>query len=167
MKWTFSLVALTAITALLAASDSFACSPPPPPPPTWTAAQVDAHRTRQALAEQAGDWENAESVFIARVDELRLEVTTDAPLGWVTLRPALQLKGKYSRSKVSVRRTQGVCGPQPEFEAFTNGTDGLFLIYSADSRSVGPSTFKIIPVGRLVDPATIDAWRNAYSAADR
>ena len=85
----------------------------------------------------------------------------------MVLEPVLQLKGPTVRTKITVRQSLGICGMQPDFRAFAEGSDGYYLIYSGDHRRIARGTFAINPVETLIDQTTLAAWSEAYGNVDR
>lgn len=147
-----------AIIALLfsVGSKASACMPPPPMTPEATAAME--------LEAQKKLWNKSASVFVARSENLRLDVST---LGnRVDLVPLLQLKGPVLRETVTVAHTgMSSCGPLPSLNALNDQAGGLYVVYSDTANPTAASVTNTMHPHFLREPAILEAWQAAYDGA--
>lgn len=123
MRTTTWLAAICAAFALMSASVAVACPPPPPPPPQDLGESEDAYAARVAAfqaaqeadhqawlhAQQVRLWDEADSVFLARIERVRPGAATYyGPSQRATLRSLRMLKGKRYTNRFTLTHTVGV-----------------------------------------------------------
>ncbi len=163
-----SFVAFWGLASLALQSPVFACQPAPHPVPSLFSEEVGRREANRVSELQRNDWESAPSVFIARaVDHRLVRVGRHRQMMRVTLVPLLQIKGTGSISRIVIRQSMGVCGPTPDFDAFTDEASGeYYVVYSNSGRPTADTIFSTVRIDKLVDPQTIRAWTNVQSRID-
>jgi hypothetical protein len=161
-KALFGLAATVLVTTV--SWDAFACTPPPPPPPWMTVAEIEAEWKQRVLDSQTDDWNRAASVFIARVESQgTVAFASDSRGRRAVLVPVLQIKGPDVRRAVRIQHTGSLCGMTPDLDALDENARGYFMVYALDEAPSGRSVYVTAPLGELVDPGVLAAWRAAYA----
>jgi hypothetical protein len=163
-KWAGALV--SAMT-LIAANNAIACPPPPPGPPpeageseTSHAARVaawqgeqDAQHAAWVLQLQQRVWDEADSVFVARIERVgavTLEHLGETPR--VTLRPLRSLKGRRYGSRFTLRYTlMTSCGPIPSFDALRGAVGDEYVVFVRGGRPRQASVQQAIAPANITD----------------
>jgi hypothetical protein len=175
-KWTGALVGAM---ALLTVGNAIACPPPPPGPPQEAGESDDAYAARIAAfrAEEAAQhaawslqmqqrvWDEADSVFIARIERVgtvELQHVGDSPR--VALRPVRSLKGRRYASRFMLRYTEMTsCGPIPSFDALRGHVGDEFVVFVRGGRPRQASVRQAIAPANITEPRV----RAALDAAPR
>jgi len=172
-----ALTTIAAAAALLGAN-AIACPPPPPGPPPEAGESAESHAARVAAfqaeqeaqhaawlhARQQRVWDDADSVFVARIERVRsiaLEHLSEAPR--VTLRPVRTLKGQRYASRFALTYTEMTsCGPIPSFDAIQGQVGDEFVIFVRGGRPRQATVQQAIAVANITD----DRIRAALEAAE-
>lgn len=152
---------------LFASSYAAACPPPPPPPPqdaleseadyavrvaAWQAAQ-DAQHAAWLHERQQRLWDQAESVFLARV--VRVRPAHHYMLGdiqRVTLQSVRAIKGRAYRNRFSLTHTDATsCGPIPGFAAVSASLGDEFVVFVRGGRPSQDTVQNTIAASDLTD----------------
>lgn len=146
-KW---LSTLAVALACFWTSIAVACPPPPPPPPqdvgesdTSYAARVAAFQAQQEAnhqawlhAQQVRLWDEADAVFIARIERVRPGADTYyGPSQRATLRPQRMLKGRRYTNRFTLTHTDATsCGPIPGFPAIMGNVGDTYVVFVRGGR---------------------------------
>ncbi|MCX7360139.1 MAG: hypothetical protein NT015_18620 [Alphaproteobacteria bacterium] len=140
------LFALAAAFALFSADAAQACMPMPPPPQeqgesneayaaraaAWQA-QRDAEDAQWRADRQSRNWEEADSVFLARI--VRVQPNANAYGQRVTLRAIRALKGRAYTNRFTLNYTEPTsCGPLPGFAAITGAVGDTYVVFVKGGR---------------------------------
>lgn len=171
--WTGALVSAV---ALISAGNAIACPPPPPGPPPEAGESAESHAARVAafqaaqeaqhqawlLQREQRNWDEADSVFLARVERVRvstLEYLGETPR--VTLRPVRVLKGQRSRARFDLRYEEMTsCGPIPAFDAIQGNVGDTFVVFVRGRRPHQSTVQLTVAPAAVLDPrvrAALDA----------
>ena len=160
------LIALAAAFALFSANTAHACMPPPPPPQEQGesddayAARVVAWQAARAAEDaqwrhnnQLRLWDNADSVFIARIVRVQPH---EAPMYGdsqrVTLRSIRVLKGRRYTNRFTLQYTDGTsCGPLPAFDAITGHVGDTYVVYVRGGRPRQSTVQQAIAPANITD----------------
>lgn len=143
------IAALAAAFTLFSANAAQACMPMPPPPQeegedaeayaarvtAWQAAR-DAEDAQWRHQQQVRLWDEADSVFLARIERVRpFETAMFGTSQRVTLRGVRALKGRAYTNRFTLNYTDGTsCGPLPAFDAITGNVGDTFVIFVRGGR---------------------------------
>ncbi len=162
-----ALATLTAAAVLMGAN-AIACPPPPPGPPQEVGESDEAYAQRIAafraaeeaqhqawlLARQQRVWDEATSVFVARVE--RVGTSNQDNLDGsprVTLRPIRPLKGQRYASRFTLGYTEMTsCGPIPSFDAIRGQVGETFVVFVQGGRPRQSTVQQAIAVANITDP---------------
>ena len=134
-------------------ANAIACPPPPPGPPPEAGESAESHAARVAAfraAEEAEHqawlhqqqvrlWEEADSVFLARIERVRpMELDYWGEVQRVTLRAvrgASALKGRRYTNSFNLAYTEATsCGPIPGFEALRGHVGDTYVVFVRGGR---------------------------------
>ncbi len=143
------IAALALSLMLFSATTAQACMPMPPPPredgesaeayatrvTAWQA-QRDAEAAQWRHDRQVRLWDEADSVFLARIERVRpFETAMFGTSQRVTLRGVRALKGRAYTNRFTLNSTDGTsCGPLPGFDAITGNVGDTFVIFVRGGR---------------------------------
>ena len=149
--WIFA----AAVSAALAiASPAMACSPP-----TGTPEQLAA----AVSARQADAWEKADLVFVARIEERRVQPVgdwKDAP--HVTLMPLVSLKGQAGPWQFELGATgKHMCGVTPSFDVLQGLAGQEFVVFVKGDTPMQEAVIDTVSVDALVEPRVLAALKAA------
>lgn len=140
------LIALAAAFALLSANSAQACMPMPPPPQeqgesgdayaarvaAWRA-QRDAEDAQFRHNNQVRLWDEADSVFLARITRVQPDATDYGAR--VTLRGIRALKGRAYTNRFTLSATAPPpCSTVPVFDATTGAVGDVYVIFVRGGR---------------------------------
>lgn len=141
-----------ASVVLAMTSPAMACSPPIGTP---------EERAAAVSAVQAEAWEKADLVFVARVEQRRLEPVgdwKDAP--HVTLMPLNSLKGQAGPWQFELSATgKHMCGPIPGFDVLGGQVDEDFVIFVKGDTPMQEAVIDTVSVTALVEPRALAALK--------
>lgn len=140
------LIAIAAAFALFSANTAHACMPMPPPPQEqgesdeayaarahdWQA-QRNAEDAQFRADRQSRIWDEADSVFLARIVRVRPNANTYGQS--VTLRGIRTLKGRAYTNRFTLNPTQPPpCSFAPVFDATTGSVGDVYVIFVRGGR---------------------------------
>lgn len=170
------LAATLGAFALLAANSAAACMPMPPPPQeqdesaeahharvlAWQAAR-DAEDAAWRLQREQENWDQADSVFVARLERIGKADLNGSDVPRVTLRPITQLKGARHTSRFRLTYTEETsCGPLPAFDAVRGAVGDEFVVFIRGNRVRQETIYGATALANIADPriqAAIEAAR--------
>lgn len=136
--------------ALVFASPAMACQPPMGAP---------EERAAAAAAAQADAWDKADLVFVARVEERRLQPVgdwKDAP--HLTLMPLTSLKGQAGPWQFELGATETtMCGPA----ALGGQVGDEFIVFMKGDTPMQEAVIDTVSVDALVEPSVLAALKAA------
>jgi len=154
-------------TAVLLGANAIACPPPPPGPPPEAGESAESHAARVAAfqaeqdaqhaawlhARQQRVWDEADSVFVARIERVRaVEIDNLSEAPRVTLRPVRMLKGQRYTSRFALTYTEmTTCGPIPSFDAIQGQVGDEFVIFVRGGRPRQATVQQAIAVANITD----------------
>lgn len=142
------IAALAASLTLFSANAAQACMPMPPPPQE-EGESAEAHAARVTAWQAARDaedaqfrhdrqvrlWDDADSVFLARIERVRPYSYAYGESQRVTLRSVRTLKGRAYTNRFTLNYTEATsCGPLPGFDAITGNVGDTFVIFIRGGR---------------------------------
>lgn len=137
------------------ATPSLACSLLPP-----ASAEVVAERVRN---DQGQLWERSDAVFLSEATAFERIALPGGDGFSATLVPSLALKGDLPAGRIGIRHTTFTsCGPIPFLPALS-GREGECFVTFARALPSGLSIDATVPVGDLVEPEALRAWRKGYA----
>ncbi|MBP6690609.1 MAG: hypothetical protein KA153_11495 [Hyphomonadaceae bacterium] len=161
------LIALAAAFALLSANSAQACMPSPPPPQeegesaeahaarvaAWQA-NLDAQDAQWRADRQSRLWDEADSVFIARIVRVQpYETRYGESSQRVTLRGVRALKGRAYTNRFTLNYTEPTsCGPLPGFDAITGAVGDTFVIFVKGGRPDQRTVQNTAALTAITDP---------------
>lgn len=174
---------VAAVLAGALAAPAIACPPPPPPPvppamPVGTPeAEVtanarawnDAHRALsreqerdRALAQQAGLFDTADSMMIARLDRHGVssgyppEVSFMNGQPTAVLTPVRWVKGAGDKDELVLSSSNPMsCGFAPADAALRGAPGDVFLVYLQKTAEGPNSVLFVIPIDRVIEPRAL------------
>ncbi len=142
------LIFLAAAFALFTANTAQACMPMPPPPQeqgesneayaaraaAWQA-QRDAEDAQWRADRQSRTWDEADSVFVARIVRVQPYENGFGQSQRVTLRSVRTLKGRTYTNRFTLNYTEATsCGPLPGFDAITGAVGDTYVVFVKGGR---------------------------------
>lgn len=148
----FSAFLAAASVALAIVSPALACQPSRGTPEEIVA---------RVAADQAEAWDKAELVFVARVEQRRLEPVgdwKDAP--HVTLMPLTSLKGQAGPWQFELGATgKHMCGLIPGFDVLRGQVEEDFVIFVKGDTPTQETVIDTVNVSLLVEPRALAALK--------
>lgn len=143
-----------ASAALAIASPAMACAPSPRTP---------EERAAAVAAAQAEAWDKADLVFVARIEERRVQPVgdwKDAP--HVTLMPLTSLKGQAGPWQFELGATgKHMCGLMPGFDVLRGLVGQEFVIFVKGDTPMQEAVIDTVSVDALVEPRVLAALKAA------
>lgn len=148
----------TVIFLIALGSNTNACVAPP---------TVSPERTAELMLEtQRGLWRDASSVFVARSQNVQSNLPRIG--NRAELVPLLQLKGPKVDYTVHITHTEMTsCGPSPFLNALNDNSGDIFIVFASSEQPSATSLMNTMEPSFVRDPVIIQAWQNAYDAAER
>lgn len=142
------IAAFAAALTFFSANAAQACMPMPPPPQEQ-GESADAHQARVTAWQAARDaedaqwrhdrqirlWDEADSVFVARIVRVQQHAYSFGQGQRVTLRGVRALKGRAYAGRFTLSYTEATsCGPLPAFDAITGAVDDAYVVFVRGGR---------------------------------
>ncbi len=142
------IAAFAAALALFSANAAQACMPMPPPPQdagesdeshaarvaAWQAA-LDAQDAQWRHERQQRLWDDADSVFLARIERVQPFTFDAAESQRLTLRAVRSLKGRAYTNRFTIQyNDRTTCGPLPAFEAINGRVGDTYVVFVRGGR---------------------------------
>ena len=124
------------------ATPGLACTLPPP-----ASAEVLAERVRNYQGEL---WERSDAVFLSEASAFERIAIPGGDGFSATLVPSLALKGDLPAERIGIRHTT------------LSGREGEWFVTFARRLPTGLSVDATVPVGDLIEPEALRAWRKGY-----
>ncbi|MEQ1783547.1 MAG: hypothetical protein ABMA14_19500 [Hyphomonadaceae bacterium] len=153
MKSRTMFLALGVAAGVLLAPSAIACNVQPP----GSAAEVAA----KVSAQQAEMWDNADLVFVARVEQSRTKTVVGVPHAvQVDMMPLTWLKGQGGPWQFELGYTgESSCGPEPHFDAIAGKPGDTFIVFSQGDTPGQDTVMFTVQSDALVEPRALAALK--------